>query len=96
MCFGYEESTWITKDEEEGIVYGSRVIYDDVWGTHQKLMKVLSYSLPFGVRYVSFSVKMEKQIRAIGESRKVESEARGKSRGLSGRPFTQVKCLVRC
>ena len=61
ISVGYEEGTWIKKDERiaerEGIVYGSKVIYDDVWGTHQKLMKVLICSLPFGVRYVSFSVK---------------------------------------
>ena len=61
ISVGYEEGTWIKKDEriaeKEGIVYGSKVICDELWGTHQKLMKVLICSLPFGVRYVSFSVK---------------------------------------
>ena len=38
------------KKTPEGLVYGTKCVYDEEWATHDKLMKILKASLPEGVR----------------------------------------------
>ena len=39
------------REDPEGLVYGSKTVYDEEWNTHHKLHKILKHSLPIKVRY---------------------------------------------
>ena len=50
----YDSTTWLRigkRKEMEGLVYGAKVVCDNIWGTHKRLAQMLRCALPEGVRY---------------------------------------------
>ena len=50
----YDSTTWLRigkRKEMEGLVYGAKVVCDNIWGTHRRLAQMLRCALPEGFRY---------------------------------------------